>query len=157
MEQEWLTICREKGWTKDAPLPDSFLGKNWPKQGKIEDYNRLKLKLLNVAGQAACFYFEEDLIPLLERGQFWRGYKSRTMKGDHRRCHSNSAALWDVNRDKLTLATGYALSRDGMWRQHSWCVNDMSTVIETTEKRVLYYGFLMTPEEAEQFLLENCY
>ena len=55
--------------------------------------------------------------------------------------------------------TGYALSDDGMWRQHSWCICDAgeeyiedSIIIETTEKRLAYFGFIMDEEESEEFV-----
>jgi hypothetical protein len=36
-------------------------------------------------------------------------------------CHWNVAALWLQRREDLVgVATGYALSADGLWRQHSW-------------------------------------
>jgi hypothetical protein len=34
-------------------------------------------------------------------------------------CHWNVAALWLQKREGITaVATGYALSDDGLWRQH---------------------------------------
>lgn len=96
-------------------------------------------------------YYEEDLHDILARGVFLRGYNAMFMPGEACRCHANSAYLWDVNRKTMLIATGYALSRDGMWRQHSWCVSRKSNrVIETTEKRLLYYGFIMTDRESER-------
>ena len=47
--------------------------------------------------------------------------------------------------------TGYALSDDGLWRQHSWLIAKPGrrwTVIETTCRRLLYYGVVLTEEEA---------
>ncbi len=57
--------------------------------------------------------------------------------------------------DLRWLRTGYALSRDGVWRQHSWCYTDNGVVVETTEKRVQYFGYVMTEDECDQFLFEN--
>lgn len=80
------------------------------------------------------------------------------MRGEDCHCHSNSALLWEVNKDKTVICTGYALSADGMWRQHSWLIHRKprsNRVVETTEPRILYYGFAMTPELCEEFVNEN--
>jgi hypothetical protein len=38
----------------------------------------------------------------------------------------------------------YALSQDGLWRQHSWNYNsDEDLVIETTQERIAYYGTVL--------------
>ena len=55
-------------------------------------------------------------------------------------------------------ATGYALSADGMWRQHSWLIHRKprsNRVVETTEPRILYFGFAMTLEHCEKFVSYN--
>lgn len=74
------------------------------------------------------------------------------------RCHFNSARMWDANRGKCQIATGYALSDDGCWRQHSWVVQPLTVkyrIWETTEPRIAYFGFIMTDEECEDFLYQN--
>jgi hypothetical protein len=38
------------------------------------------------------------------------------------------------------LATGYALSGDGLWRQHSLLSLEDSSILETTEIRLMYFG-----------------
>ena len=153
MSRQWLADCMSAGWTKGVPLELKHLAQTFPH--KLHDYEALKQRLLAVAGQAVCLHAEEDLPAILARGQFYRGYNSRTMRGRPINCHTNSASLWAANKGQLTLVTGYALSRDGMWRCHSWCVGMGGKVIETTEKRVLYYGFPMTKTEAETFLANN--
>lgn len=115
----------------------------------------LKEKLLDIGGWAAVIpVVEEDLKKLMTRGRKFPG-RSRTMRGEPCRCHSNSAFCWDENRELCRICTGYALSRDGVWRQHSWVLTNQGTIIETTEKRIQYYGYIMTHEECELFLLDN--
>ena len=96
----------------------------------------------------------------MERGS--NNYYS-IIQGETSQCHTNSAMLWEANksrtlegpyREELALATGYAMSEDGLWRQHSWCVLRTPArvkVVETTVPRVAYYGFVMTHAEAERF------
>jgi len=117
----------------------------------------LKQRLLAVAGYAAVMpRIEEDLAKIMSRGRFFRGYNSQTMRGRPCHCHGNTAALWEANPKDLQICTGYALSRDGVWRQHSWAYFALTDcVIETTVKRVLYYGYVLTAAEARMFAFEN--
>ena len=158
MDRKWLDSCRAAGWTIRKPFPAESAGSDF--DFPAAKYEELKQRLLKVAGQAVCFHVEDDLLDILRRGQFIRGYHARMMRGEASRCHSNAAACWDANRGLTKIATGYALSRDGMWRQHTWCVRwnaaiDAWQVIETTERRLLYYGFVMNAAECELFLLNN--
>lgn len=120
----------------------------------------LRDRLLAVAGAEACMpNVEEDLGRLLLFGEYWLGSGSILKPGRPCHCHSNSLRLWASNRSKYAVATGYALSHDGMWRQHSWGLIGETgckggRVVETTERRVLYFGFTMTPVEAQARLLE---
>ncbi len=119
----------------------------------------LRDKLLAFGGEQACMpYTEEDYDAIMQRGQLFYGKGTRFRKGEPCHCHSNAAYLWDVNRGHCQIATGYALSDDGMWRQHSWVVQPLTTkwrVWETTVSRVAYFGFIMTDEECERFLADN--
>jgi hypothetical protein len=112
--------------------------------------------LLSFGGdRVAITGYDEDVYRLVRRGQLWSGRGALKMPGAPSQCHANAANLWDANRDTVILATGYALSRDGMWRQHSFGLN-AGRVVETTEPRVAYFGFAMTPQESERFHDENC-
>lgn len=131
--------------------------------GKAIDSRFIELNrlLLSFGGHETCFpAVEEDMAKILERGQLWIGDHSILIKGEPSRCHANSSNLWLANKDKneVAIATGYALSKDGLWRQHTWLVqrNARSVrVIETTVKRVCYFGFVMTDAEAEKFADTN--
>lgn len=122
-------------------------------------YKELADRLLSFGGEHVCFpCIEEDMDKILSRGQLWMGDKVDLKKGEPCHCHSNSAYLWDANRDKTTIATGYALTEDGLWRQHSWVIHlkpRQNRVVETTTKRLIYFGFAMTEEECEEFLYNN--
>lgn len=123
----------------------------------------LRDRLLTFGGEQGCMpAIEEDIIPIMERGQFWYGDEAHMEIGRPSQCHRNSAELYDNNLDnpkvKLKIATGYALSDDGLWRQHTWLVQALprkDVIIETTSERVAYFGFVMTAEEAERFVYEN--
>jgi hypothetical protein len=55
-------------------------------------------------------------------------------------CHENVARLWTEKRPGLIgIGVGYALSEDGLWRQHSWGVRQ-AEIVETTTERLKYLG-----------------
>lgn len=63
-----------------------------------------------------------------------------------------------MNQGRCSIATGYALSEDGLWRSHSWVIQPMKRTVrvwETTVKRVAYFGVVLTDEECEQFWYDN--
>lgn len=64
-------------------------------------------------------------------------------------CHFNSAYLFVCGRT-TGIGTGYALSSDGLWRQHSWGLRS-GTIVETTVSRVKYFGLRLFGEEADIF------
>lgn len=139
-DQAWLRLARERGFTLRTGDP-AFLP--------------LKKRLLEIGGWSVCTpHIEPDLEKIISRGMRFPG-RSRTMRGEPSQCHRNSALCWDENRELCTICTGYALTRDGMWRQHSWVLTNEGTVVETTVKRIQYFGFPMTPEECELFLEEQ--
>ena len=77
----------------------------------------------------------------------------------HNSCALYKANLLNTRLDgDLTIATGYALSKDGMWRQHSWLVLRKCRsykIVETTEKREAYFGFAMNAEKCLEFMRDN--
>ena len=121
----------------------------------------LRDKILTFGGYEVCMpYQEPDAQAILCRGQLWYGDKCLVERGQQSQCHRNSCDLWEANCNshEIAIATGYALSGDGMWRQHSWLVMRAPRsvrVIETTEKRIAYFGFVMTYDEAMRFCYEN--
>lgn len=54
-------------------------------------------------------------------------------------CHDNCEILFE-NGKINKICTGYALSKDGLWRFHSWGFDNENNLVETTEPRLLYWG-----------------
>lgn len=121
----------------------------------------LKYVLLCFGGEDVCFLGDdEDLDNILGFGQFWFGCGARLRKGRPNRCHANAASLWLNNMDDTRICTGYALSKDGMWRQHSWLIHfkeKSNQIIETTTPRIGYYGFVLNTEQCTKFVSKNYY
>src|SRR5215468_7774100 len=79
---------------------------------------------------------DPDVAALLDHGSVMTGEVVSKMV-DEGYCHENVAELWSEHKTGLGgIGTGYALSSDGLWRQHSWGVSE-GRVIETTEVRVM--------------------
>jgi len=125
----------------------------------------LKEILGRAAGEAAIIAEQEsDMDELLLRAFFFLGTDIAYVEGAESRCHMNSALFWLNNVEFCDLMTGYALSDDSIWRQHSWCLlhkdpaseEDISPcIVETTVKRLLYFGFKLSPSEASSFFAGN--
>lgn len=156
LSDERIAYIREKHWYHENNNTAEYLLHD-PDNG--HRMLELRDKLLSFGGQEVCLpVHEEDLVNILDRGQLWIGDRITMMRGRPSQCHMNSAYCWDANKDKAVLCTGYALSQDGIWRCHSWCVHlkpRKNRVVETTVERIAYFGFVMTTEEATQFYFDN--
>ena len=70
-------------------------------------------------------------------------------------CHQNVALIWTRKQFGIIgIAIGYALSDDGLWRQHTWGVL-RDGVLETTETRLKYFGIVLQGEKADFFAFSN--
>ena len=113
---------------------------------------RLKL----IGGTAVCAAFEEDMNLILRAGATWAPMQKDILliHGENCRCHENALCLWETNPD-LQVCTGYALSKDGIWRSHSWCFDQKANrVLETTKRRVAYHGAVLNRKEILRRLSE---
>lgn len=99
----------------------------------------LHRRLVSLGGWAVCVR-DEDIAPvLLAEGSAASGAGAEMRIGRPRDCHDNCREL--TRQDPaLSWHHGYALSTDGMWREHSWCVRPDGGIVETTVERVAYYG-----------------
>jgi hypothetical protein len=118
----------------------------------------LETRLLDLGGTTALLFLREPRAgELLDRGRSFSGDGARRARGKKSDCHANAARLFCRSEGKVRIASGYALSPDGLWRQHSWGWDpEKSLVIETTEDRDLYYGYVLDDPESLEFILGNC-
>ena len=117
----------------------------------------LERRLLELGGlMALLFRPDPDIGRLLERGRYFPGSGARLCRGRDSACHPIACLLFVNSGAAMRIATGYALSDDGLWRQHSWGVTAEDwRVIETTERRIRYYGFVLSDAEALAFMVRN--
>jgi hypothetical protein len=119
----------------------------------LSPMEQLALKVMEHGGVA---FIVPDCEPHLEsivsRGAVFDGRNPVRIHGEPCRCHTNSALYWSDHDDTVQIVTGYALSDDGVWRQHTWCRRLKSgRIVESTEPRVLYFGVCLTHEESDTF------
>lgn len=149
LDDEWKARIAGHWWATNYNKPESLT---------VEELEMLKLRdrLLLWGGSEVCMsFFEEHTQRLLNQGKVWEPKGLTLKKGAASGCHSNILKLHAANPDATLCAYGYGLSADGMWRSHSWCIQDGARVVETTTRRVLYYGFIYTEEEVAKRILEN--
>jgi hypothetical protein len=96
---------------------------------------------------------EPDLDELLTDARSW-GPTARLQLGEEVSCQENVAVLW-IDGTAAEVGTGYALSEDGLWRQHSWGIAGDGVVIETTEERLRYVGVRLVGTGALKFAASN--
>jgi hypothetical protein len=89
--------------------------------------------------------------PLLIMRGICDGWPVVVKAGERSECHRNVAKIWQLGKPHLAgIGSGYALSKDGLWRQHSWGLM-REGVLETTESREKYFGVLYSDTMADKF------
>lgn len=155
------TIPMDADWkARLKPQLDNFL-----RSLSLEARNKyllLKDRLLYIGGEEVCLTHDEDIDNILSHGELIKSTKSRIIKGAPCRCHTNAGLLYDSEPNRFRVATGWALSEDGLWRQHSWAIDLIALkekrkyLIETTVKRLAYFGFTLTEKQCDQWVYNNC-
>lgn len=140
-----------------AEPPDALFQHNSALIKKNPLLGALRRRLLKFGGSDVTLMLPDPELPLLlKRGNGFPGFKTRLKKGDENSCHQNAGRLWLKDKKNLRICTGYALSADGLWRQHSWLVKPKEKqIIETTERRVAYYGVALDPGDESGFFCWN--
>jgi hypothetical protein len=115
----------------------------------------LERRLLDLGGVMALLFLPDPQIDkLLDRGHYFPGARALMHLGDPSACHANGAMMFVESRGEVRVASGYALSPDGLGRQHSWGIDPVDgRILETTERRVRYYGYVLNDAESAMCLL----
>ena len=115
---------------------------------------KLEKMLLAFGGNTAYIdNSDPDFDNYFLRGLFIDRPSDIIVQGEMCQCHKNSIMLWKTHKKKYKMMTGYALSEKGTWHQHSWLIDENNRIIETTEKRVKYFGYVLNSLESETFLI----
>jgi hypothetical protein len=97
---------------------------------------------------------DADVPVLIDVGFIMAGpVMRRTMQKSE--SHRNVAEVWAEKQHELVgIGTGYSLSDDGLWRQHSWGLR-REGILETTVSRLKYFGVLLQYGNADSFAMAN--
>jgi hypothetical protein len=131
------------------------LKKRW-NTGEYNELIPLRKKLLSISGREMVPSKEPDLDRIISKGDEINPHNIIFTKGRSNECHENSALLYKNGESITEIGTGWALSDDGLWRQHSWAMRG-SELVETTVERSVYYGILLKNDEAQEFINKNIY
>lgn len=119
------------------------------KPGYALSFAAFERHLLQFGGWAVVPTFEADcmLDLLLEHGRYTKADSVEYLTMKPSACHEN-VAEWFLQQDGVDsyVCTGYALSRDGLWRQHSWGMRG-GDIVETTCEREAYFGLSYRPKQ----------
>lgn len=95
-----------------------------------------------------------DVQQALGRGETWQGGNATLEMGTENSCHANVARLRSSGRG--SVASGWALAGDGLWREHSWLIvgptGSTHSLLETTQPWLLYHGYLLDARETAWFI-----
>jgi hypothetical protein len=155
--QKGSPALRKRGWRAiDDPEWTAWAQKKSKENLRaMPELKPLQNKLLSLGGDWVSLQPEPDRDKLLKEGKVMEG-NVQLMKREVSRCHANCAALWNTYPDVFKIATGWALSDDGIWRQHTWLLRTSDkTIIETTESRTKYFGIILNDAEANNFWWAN--
>jgi hypothetical protein len=136
----------------------SLLGRRLRAAFKQQPEIKALRKLLLAMGGielVAPFGFDPDIPALIAAGFAMEGsVECEVMESSA--CHENITRLWIAKTNGLVgIGTGYALSEDGLWRQHSWGLQ-RNGILETTIRRVKYFGISLQGQHADSFAKYNC-
>jgi hypothetical protein len=106
----------------------------------------LRSELLGQAGEEVLLRVTpEEVDRLLARGEFHPGKRTDLRRVEANRCHFNAAKLL-LTGQAARIVSGFALS-DGLWRSHTWVLNSLGRITETTEPREVYFGTVLKQKE----------
>lgn len=127
------------------------LKKRW-RSGEYNNLINLRTKLLNIGGQEVVPIEEIHLEKLIKHGSVINSDSLQIINGGQQhRCHQNCCYLYEENESITHIGTGWGLSNDVLWRQHSWCMKG-EKIIETTVPRKIYYGILFDENNVREFI-----
>ena len=140
-----------------TPEQKAFLNRRFREAvSKQPELRQLKTLLIRLGGDflVAPPKPDQDVPMLLQQGFLTSGpILQKIMKSSS--CHRNVAAVWKKKRFGIVgIATGYGLSDDGLWRQHSWGIL-RDGVLETTQTRLKYFGIVLQGKGADFFAANN--
>lgn len=114
----------------------------------------LRNRLLSIGGTEVVPTHERDSERLVKNGTQLTTTETIQWKMESSQCHRNAANLYRSEPSVTEIGTGWALSDDGLWRQHSWAMRG-DELVETTVSREVYFGILLDKDDADAFIKQT--
>ena len=120
--------------------------------GYCDSWNALTTAILGFGGLLVVPPVQPDILSdvITSTGQLFVPNDYKLVEGEASDCHVNASLLWRSKRAE-SIGTGYALSEDGLWREHSWAWAPTGELLETTVGREKYFGLRMDDAMSEWF------
>jgi hypothetical protein len=126
-----------------------------------DDERRLNEKLVAIGGDIMVLappdmkpnpeFRQQWVLLLLEHGQLMDTPVTIKRK-EMSKCHRNVATIWRKKQYGIGgICSGYGLSDDGLWREHTWGILRDGGILETTVVREKYFGLVQVGEMADLF------
>jgi hypothetical protein len=117
----------------------------------------LRTKLLSIGADRISPQPHPGIDLIAEYGNLMSFFPVKMKPMELNRCYENVARLWETRTPRSRLigvATGYALTDDGMWRPHYWALSKTKgvvSIVETTPvERILYFGIAWAEKTKNQ-------
>jgi hypothetical protein len=104
--------------------------------------NMLRPKLFALGGDSVSPQPDQFISLIVKDGRSFEDMPVKLRRGERNGCQL------------VGIGTGYGLSKDNMWRPHSWLVGIAKSqpyVIETTEPREAYFGVSFNSKGSDLF------
>lgn len=142
MNKDWKNAQKDFWWGNES----FYHSKKYKKP------NELRERLIAIGGGNAAvlaekIYNNDSVDVILKYGQLlYSGYNAIVNPfTEYSHCHEYSEEFYLANQKCTKVCYGYALSEDGLWRNHSWVLlMGKNNIIECTPiRRLAYYGVVM--------------
>ena len=132
------------GCTEGATIPDVL-------PNRAKNLAMMRDAILNYGGHAVLLdTLDPDTSMVLRSAQYQSGIAVVLIPGEESKCHHNAIREYWGDRENTVLFTGYAADETGVWVRHSW-IERNDALLETTSRRLAYYGVRLTSAQAELF------
>jgi hypothetical protein len=124
-----------------------------PPTKPVDEWTReLCALLLEIAGTRVAVQFddawESELIA--RNGELAETLDLIFREGQANHCHTNCASAWQADPTRYRIQTGFTLS-GGVWRRHTWLLDQRDRIIETTFPQEMYFGAILDEDESLSF------
>ncbi len=121
--------------------------------GYAENWKKLSEILLAIGGDVVVPmpFADQFLSHQVNRGRVMEPTSVRLELGEPSNCFENSENIVNQSNSHGVFCVGYALSDDGLWREHGWVWDQRDgSIVETTVLRECYFGIGINTQKEDE-------